>query len=476
MKFFWKIFCSTIIITAFTCSVGGYFLIHSQFQLSLDREIAAAYAENDILGQILDQELKDLTSMKEEVPEIADNITVNVSGGTIAFTVSDEKGSAVYRNSDLSGSRDIYGKIGGDNKGYEIYKTQGKYYIHAVRPIYARGEVMYLESFREITYLFEAKRQQYTTFAVLMAVLFVGVGLVSFVVSSLLLSPLKKLSSATKQMADGSFRPKLNIARSDEIGELASDFEQMSVKLEDMVNELKEYSRRQQDFVDNFSHELKTPLTSIIGYADMIRSREMEPERRMACADYIYTEGKRLETLSLKLMDLIVLENQEFTFRPVHMREFLGQIANAFAPVVAESGILFSSKARDGVVSLEPDLMKTVCMNLLDNARKAAGRGDRILFTGRRLPDGTYCISVEDSGKGIPKGELSKITEAFYMVDKSRARAQGGAGMGLALCSRIVKLHRGRMKFVSREGKGTRVSVCLRDDSASREDKEGRKK
>ena len=115
-------------------------------------------------------------------------------------------------------------------------------------------------------------------------------------------------------------------------------------------------------------------------------------------------------------------------------------------------------------------------MNLLDNARKAAGRGDRILFTGRRLPDGTYCISVEDSGKGIPKGELSKITEAFYMVDKSRARAQGGAGMGLALCSRIVKLHRGRMKFVSREGKGTRVSVCLRDDSASREDKEGRKK
>ena len=465
MKFFWKIFCSTIIITAFTCSVGGYYLIRSQFRISLDREIAAAYSENDILWQILDQELKDLTSMEEEVSEIADNITVNVSGGSIPFAVSDKKGSVVYRNSELSGSGKIFDKISGNKKGYEIYKSEGRYYIHAVRPIYARGEVMYLESFREITYLFEAKRQQYMTFAVLLCVLFAGVGLVSFVVSSLLLSPLKKLSSATKQMADGSFRQQLNIARNDEIGELAADFEQMSVKLEDMVNELKEYSRRQKDFVDNFSHELKTPLTSIIGYADMIRSKEMEPERRMACADYIYTEGKRLETLSLKLMELIVLEKQDFAFRPVHMREFLGQIADAFSPAASGSSITFSTRIQDAAFRVEPDLMKTVCMNLLDNARKAVDDEGNIVLAGRRLPNGIYCISVEDNGKGIPEGELSKITEAFYMVDKSRARAQGGAGMGLALCSKIVELHRGRMKFTSREGRGTRVSVYLRSGS-----------
>ena len=111
MKFFWKIFCSTIIITAFTCSVGGYYLIRSQFRLSLDREIDAAYSENDILWQIMDQELKDLTSMEEEVPEIADNITVNVSGGSIPFAVSDEEGSVIYRNSGLSGGRKIYDKL-----------------------------------------------------------------------------------------------------------------------------------------------------------------------------------------------------------------------------------------------------------------------------------------------------------------------------------------------------------------------------
>lgn len=462
MKFFWKIFCSTIIITAFTCSAGGYYLIRSQFHLSLDREIAAAYSENAILWQIMDEELKDLTSMKEEVPDIADNITVNVSGGSIPFAVSDGEGSVIYRNSELSGSRKVLDQISGNRKGYEIYKSKGKYYIHAARPLYARGEVLFLESFREITYLFEAKTQQYMTFAVMLCVLFAGVGLVSFIVSSLLLSPLKKLSSATKQMADGSFRQQLNISRNDEVGELASDFEQMSVKLEEMVNELKEYSRRQKDFVDNFSHELKTPLTSIIGYADMIRSKEMEPERRMACADYIYTEGKRLETLSLKLMDLIVLEKQDFTFRPVHMREFLGQVADAFSPVVSGSGISFSARIQDTALRVEPDLMKTVCMNLLDNARKAVDDEGSIVLTGRKLPNGAYCISVEDNGKGIPKEEISRITEAFYMVDKSRARAQGGAGMGLALCSRIIELHRGRMKFVSRVGRGTRVSVYLR--------------
>lgn len=105
--------------------------------------------------------------------------------------------------------------------------------------------------------------------------------------------------------------------------------------------------------------------------------------------------------------------------------------------------------------------METVCLNLLDNARKAMESGGDLLLEGL-LEEGGPLIRVTDSGKGIPAEELSRVTEAFYMVDKSRSRAQGGAGLGLALCRRIVDLHGGTLELESRSGEGTRATVRLR--------------
>lgn len=105
--------------------------------------------------------------------------------------------------------------------------------------------------------------------------------------------------------------------------------------------------------------------------------------------------------------------------------------------------------------------METVCLNLLDNARKAMETGGSILLEGFAEEAGC-CIQVTDTGKGIPPEELERVTEAFYMVDKSRARAQGGAGLGLALCQRIVDLHGGTLELESAVGKGTRVRVHLK--------------
>ena len=109
---------------------------------------------------------------------------------------------------------------------------------------------------------------------------------------------------------------------------------------------------------------------------------------------------------------------------------------------------------------LEPDLMKTVLLNLLDNGRKAIEGEGTLYLLGRREEEG-FAIYVRDTGKGIPKEELSRITEAFYMVDKSRARQQGGAGLGLSICQEIVKRHGGIMTFKSIQGKGTMVRIFL---------------
>ena len=107
--------------------------------------------------------------------------------------------------------------------------------------------------------------------------------------------------------------------------------------------------------------------------------------------------------------------------------------------------------------------MKTVLLNLIDNARKAIEKGGKITFTGRIEPN-AFVISVSDNGRGIPAGELERVTEAFYMVDKSRSRAQNGAGLGLALCQRIAELHDTSLEYESELGEGTTVRIFLKGD------------
>ena len=293
-----------------------------------------------------------------------------------------------------------------------------------------------------------------------------AVGALSLTVTALMLRPLSRLSAATRRMAAGELNQRVRVDSGDELGRLSADFNAMAARLEKQVQELTEAKRRQEDFMGSFAHEIKTPLTSIIGYADLLRSRPATPEQVRDSAGYIFREGRRLESLSRKLMDLIVLDRQDFPLHPIPMDAFLRRVGGALRPVLESQDIRLTIRARAAVIPIEADLMETVCLNLLDNARKAIeGRGVIVL---EGVPEaGGYCIRVTDSGKGIPAGELSRVTEAFYMVDKSRARAQGGAGLGLALCQRIVALHGGRLEFQSVEGTGTQVRVHLKGGEPS---------
>ena len=106
--------------------------------------------------------------------------------------------------------------------------------------------------------------------------------------------------------------------------------------------------------------------------------------------------------------------------------------------------------------------MKTVLINLIDNSRKAIEKGGKISFEGK-IENGCYVFSVTDNGRGISKADIERITEAFYMVDKSRSRAKGGAGLGLAVCSEICKLHGTKLDFESTEGVGTTVTLRIKE-------------
>lgn len=234
----------------------------------------------------------------------------------------------------------------------------------------------------------------------------------------------------------------------------------MAASVEEKIRALEQSSRIKDDFIANFTHELKTPMTSIIGYSDKLRSRQLDPATVFKAANYIYHEAHRLEALSLKMLNLVVLEQQNFTFVPLNAAELLRYIVRAVMPSFQQDNILIKASAREGWIQAEPDLMKTLLLNIVDNARKASRAGGTVELRGSQSGE-QYTFTVTDHGWGIPQEELGKITEAFYMGDKSRSRAQNGAGLGLSIASRIAAFHKTTLQFRSSVGVGTSVSFML---------------
>ena len=244
----------------------------------------------------------------------------------------------------------------------------------------------------------------------------------------------------------------------DEIGILARDFNLMADNLNQKMEELTDAARQQEDFTASFAHELKTPLTSIIGYADMLRTMEMTEEETVEASNYIYSQGKRLESLSLKLLELIVTKYQDYQFKPVSAAALLKEVEELTAKGLEKKNITCCFQVEEGSIYGEKDLLISLFTNFIDNARKALPEGGSIWLNGQKR-DAGYAVTVRDNGCGMPQEEIHKITEAFYMVDKSRSRREGGAGLGMTLCSRIIEVHGAKWSISSNEGEGTEIFV-----------------
>ena len=146
-----------------------------------------------------------------------------------------------------------------------------------------------------------------------------------------------------------------------------------------------------------------------------------------------------------------MMKKQDIKFVPTDMKSMIENLTVHLRPVYKKKGIELQCRVDPAICMVEPDLFSSLITNLLDNARKALDNGGNIMIMGESV-NGNYRIRVIDNGRGMPEEALKHITEAFYRVDKSRSRAQGGVGLGLNLCKEIIGLHNGTISFASREG------------------------
>ena len=276
--------------------------------------------------------------------------------------------------------------------------------------------------------------------------------------------PLKRLEAATERIAAGEYGYRVPAGGHDEIGELSRHMNAMSGEIQDNIRKVEALAASRETFIANMAHELKTPLTSILGFADImtIKSHMPEEERR-ECASIIAAEARRLKSLSSKLMELVSLQGTALVLHPVDLGELAEKAVQALEPVCRKRRCTIRKNLVPVTVQADGELLMSLLLNLLDNALKASalkGENQRIDVSLEK-EDGRAVIRVRDYGIGIPREQLGHVTEAFYMVDKARSRQSGGSGIGLSLCRAIAEAHQGNLQIESREGIGTTVSLFL---------------
>lgn len=267
------------------------------------------------------------------------------------------------------------------------------------------------------------------------------------------MKPVDQLRVSAKELAMGNYTSRIRIRGKDELSELAVDFNSMADAIEANVDALNEKSARQQMFINDISHELKTPVTSILLSAETLLGRKVSVETLQRSLSRIYEQGKWLEQLSQKLMSLVLLQ-AEPALRPESVIELLKAVNETTEGMLKQRGITLVIDCNQDRLNIDFDLMHAALVNLVNNAEKASSENQRIEI---RAYDAV--IEVIDFGKGIPKEEIARITEPFYRVDHSRNKKSGGAGLGLALVKRIAEVHHAEILIKSDIGCGTTVRL-----------------
>lgn len=292
----------------------------------------------------------------------------------------------------------------------------------------------------------------------------------------ILLLPLKRLTEGVSDIRDGDYSSRVEVKGKDELAGLGEDINIMAEIIETNMCILREDNQKKERLVDNLAHEMKSPLTSIYGFAEYLLKGKVTSEEAMECYSFIMEESQRMKELCYTLMDLSEIRHKKIEFESFRGDEFFSQLkAETFRRqrgVPEEKRIRlhwYNGLSEDLCLYGNQNLLEMLTLNLVTNAIRASWQKKRegkeptvsIHLDRAGDTDRQFVLLIRDEGIGIPEGKLEYITEPFYRVDKGRDRETGGNGLGLALCQQIVELHQGTLSFSSVEGKGTEVTVRL---------------
>ena len=275
-------------------------------------------------------------------------------------------------------------------------------------------------------------------------------GALAIWISGVLTRPLSQLADAAAKLADGDYAAPLPAAKNDEMNALIRAFSRMSAAIDERETALSTQAEERQALIDALAHEMRTPLTAILGGARLLQQSRLSGSQQSELLDTMAREASRLSTMDERLLLLTRLDHEAPAFAPFDSQAMAREALSVFDGVRLEGD--------DAVFVGERELTILLLRNLVVNAQRAGGK-EAVRVT--LHPDG---FDVTDYGCGMTKEQIARAFEPFYKADKARTRSAGGAGLGLPLCRKIARLHHGELHMESEIGRGTRV--CYRFDTS----------
>ena len=310
----------------------------------------------------------------------------------------------------------------------------------------------------------EREKNLFRGFLVIEAVFAALTCILLYFVIKKVMKPLPQLSDAVTKIASGKYDEKLPTKGKDEIAILSGKINDLSDKISESIYELQETSEEKQNFIDDLGHEIRTPLTTISGYAEYLNMAVVTEEEKKSSLDYIISESHRLEHLSATLLQLASIRKSKIDKSYVDAKKVVNYIEKIFIPRCNNIGVILKTNCETDTIYTDENLIYILISNLIENAIRASSRNKEILLKIHNLREMGYkktVITVEDYGIGMKEEDIARIEEPFYRVDKARSRESGGVGLGVSLCKQIVDIHDGTMKYDSRAGRGTTVTIVL---------------
>lgn len=506
MKYRYKVLIINMIVISIALSLSGLILMSRNNSMMLDAQVKNAVVENNLAQSVIEYSLLDVinsgSGIARRLPKISDDVSAGMLQGTSDLYVRYNDTILFHTGASADIPSKLFENPDGIRKNYIISHTNDELFIYVTSFGQVGGKGLNIITRRNITdteQLMNRNIHEYMLFTILILILS---GLLVYVISYLLTRPLENLNRVTDEFADGNFSVRSSIHSGDEVGLLSDKFNDMAASVEEHIEELNDMLHRRDQFVADFTHEIKTPMTAIIGYADTIRSVDLTREEQINAAGYIFSEGKRLEQMSMKLFDLLYIKDHHIEKTTCNASTLGKDVVISVSPILKESKIQLEYHFENAAIICEAGLIKTVLINLIDNARKASEESSVIEVTGAVISNVTvitkatdnydavhssaacvlsknvyadsystsednindtlcYEFTVTDHGIGIPQEDIARICDEFYMVDKSRSRNKGGAGLGLSLASIILQEHSSKLEIESEVGKGTRMSFKL---------------
>lgn len=483
MKLWLKMFLCSFAMVVLAIDITLVVTLNLNFRSTIERETNRAalqntYYKENLQSQIVYQRLVDnkvLLSEAQVAELIAEMVSVQKEGKD-QLVVCSKKDEEIAKSNYAAADplSEEFRKQVQESEGMlsQILDFAGRTYMVTGSSVTLEAEKYMLYTVSDVTDIYQELERQ-IQLGQAAGLLFASIiGIVLVIVSVRLLRPLNKINRSLRNIAGGDYSLRLPADKSPEFNEIANNINRMSESIEQNVAEVQGLADQRQRFVDNFAHEMKTPLTSIMGFADLIRiQKEMSARKRQEYAGIIVEQTKRLQSLSAKMLQLSSLTHTELDWQEMEINTLFFDVYKTVLPVMTTRKVHLKIKPCQGSVRVDRDLFELLLSNLLDNAGKASKEGDTVRMWAQREAK-QWKFFVRDEGVGIGEEDLLHIREPFYMADKSRSRKNGGVGLGLALCAQIVELHGADLQIESTPGEGTQITVVLSEEKGGEADEE----